>query len=95
MSVLETLIKARALIEKHENWTQGKFFDNRGRRCALGALYDAEGIPYTQSATTPSDKALRSAMGEFPGTFNDTHTHADVLAAFDRAIEAERAKEAS
>lgn len=36
--------------------------------------------------------SLSKAAGIAIPTFNDTHTHSEVLAAFDKAIEAERAK---
>ena len=89
----EILIRARKLIENPENWIQGAF-SKGGAYCAVGSLF-AAGIdisgPYTES---PAYQALEKAMGldHTPPAgrvsyWSDSHTHAEVLAAFDRAIE--------
>lgn len=38
MSTLEVLKKARALIEREEDWCQGRMEDYDGNHCALGAV---------------------------------------------------------
>jgi hypothetical protein len=96
-SALDVLVAARALIEKPENWTQGAAAqDSKGRRvhphhpeacrwCALGAL--------TRAGDRAQDgyRLLRAATGARSIIeLNDDGTHPNILAAFDRAIAAER-----
>lgn len=103
MSTLETLIAARKLIESPRRWTQGTSArDKRGVNvpstslkavcwCAYGAIWRISGFDKDQLST----KALRAAMSvEYDHEafeFNDRHTHKEVLAAFDEAIEKARA----
>jgi len=101
MTTLETLKAARKLIELPEHWTRGTFARDvkgnsipwdqvstcpiEGSFCALGALWRARGSDYTRE----DEAALRAVLQEkFRGidNFNDTHAHAEVLAAFDEAI---------
>jgi hypothetical protein len=86
LSAQDVLVKARALIEKPENWCQKRFYmiDDAGRAvawCAVGALEEFDprlGCAY---------EALLAATGcKCISDFNDAHTHSEVLAAFDRAI---------
>jgi hypothetical protein len=85
-SVVEVLQKARALIEKPENWTQGEFKTTDGRFCSVGALNEA--CPGCNDVWERAYDPLQSvAGGGSVSAFNDTHTHAEVLAAFDKAIE--------
>lgn len=51
--------------------------------CSLGAIWHVAG--YTKSAND-AEAALALAMGGQVSEFNDTHTHPEVLAAFDAAI---------
>lgn len=89
MSTRGNLIAARKLIENESDWCQGGFTNDAGARCALQAIYDAKGVHWCDGVRAPEYKALKEAMGgQFPGDFNDAHTHAEVLAAFDRAIAA-------
>lgn len=98
-TALQILIDARALIEKPEKWTKETFARDADNTpclersisavcwCALGAISrSAPGIP---SAIDAKD-ALRRVIDSKISKFNDEHTHAEVLAAFDKAIEAER-----
>ena len=92
MTVLSTLIRARALISPQADWCQIHVRDEDGRRCALGAIMDAGG------STIAALAALRTALRamnhqECLAIYNDTHTHSEVLALFDRAIAIERMKE--
>ena len=101
MKTLEILKVARALIEKPENWTQGT--NARGKSgnpvictgnaavcwCAHGAITRAaKGVWYGEA-----DRALTRQCPPNVGYiyFNDTpgRTHPEVLALFDKAIEAE------
>lgn len=99
-SVLETLVAARKLIEDPLHWTQAQFARTIADRqripwveiakvdpamcsfCALGACWRAREKDYTYE----DEAALQAVMGDAVGEFNDTHTHAEVLAAFDAAI---------
>lgn len=102
MNAVEMLTKARGLISQEEKWTQGAFArDHKGEAvneyetgavqfCALGAL---NRIEYDTRAEDPAVsvavKSLRAAIsGRRLMTFNDDFqtAHADVMAAFDRAI---------
>ncbi len=102
MKTNELLIEARRLIEKPENWLQRTYArDTDGtpvpdtdpsacRFCSKGALYAAAfRNRVDEDEEDKASKALDAAVGGRPFVkFNDTHTHAEVLAAFDRAIEA-------
>jgi hypothetical protein len=94
MSVLETLIKARALIENPEKWGKGPPGERPGTFCAMQAIEIAGDA---DSRVGTYDAFLSAANCYLIVFWNDypSRTHSDVLAAFDRAIEAERAKEAS
>jgi len=93
----QTLIAARALIEKPENWTQKAMardaigckvnLSNPGAVCfcALGAI--DKSAPF-ENLFLEAIRALKPYMGWAIETFNDRHTHAEVLEAFDKAIEA-------
>lgn len=104
-TTLDILVAARAMIEKPENWCQhyvaldanGKPVDSNDRRavrhCAAGALWAIASFAYPKGACD----ALNAAAGtpnQLSGfvEFNNTHTHPEVLALFDRAIAAEKRK---
>jgi hypothetical protein len=92
----EVLKQARALISDEANWGQHLFARNADgdivapededacRFCALGALIRAGqvGNHHRLAALALSIET----GGEAVNIFNDTHTHAEVLAAFDAAI---------
>lgn len=96
MNTLEILTKARDLISDPARWTQKAFArDNSGESinnrssyavcwCAMGAVYKTSS---NNRASVPFS-FLHAAAGMWAGNFNDTHTHAEVLAVFDKAIEA-------
>jgi hypothetical protein len=96
MTTIETLKAARKLIIDPSHWTQGAFGrDSAGRKrwdgfhpdctrwCASGALEKVTGKPLPKSAMRPLQEVMDSVD---IATFNDHHTHAEVLAAFDEAI---------
>ena len=102
MTTVEILEAARALIAKPEHWCKGaQALDATGtvrrpcsrlavRWCSLGATDRV-----TRYKGIRADNALYSALGMPPegiANFNDSHTHAEVLDLFDRAIAAEREK---
>lgn len=96
-TIKEVLIAARKKIEKPENWTQGTGAkDIEGRYadadspeavcwCSMGALYavtaSMPGTYYNQAY-----EALRDVINDSIAMFNDTHSHADVIEIFDKAI---------
>lgn len=97
MNTAEILRAARALIEKPEAWTQGRYcLDANGavlsygeqggvKWCAAGALGAVNGGECPEEAWD----LLQAAGGHWSVTgFNDNpdRTHAEVLAAFDKAI---------
>ena len=89
MTVKEQLIAAKALIDKPEKWCQGNAIDAQGRICASQALRTITGGGLADAEY----EALADAMagpGSLVCAWNDTHTHAEVIAAFDRAIAAQR-----
>ena len=103
MSALDILKAARAKIAKPENWTQRAYQrDKNGNSlsvwdaqaatcwCARGAIWSID----PKGRLTDAFKALELSVPDQTVTvFNDTHTHAEVLAAFDSAIAAEEAKQ--
>lgn len=90
MTTLETLKAARKKIEKPENWTQGELARSakgNGVRpesslavcwCASGAMMSID--------KDCSFRDLAAVIDNWIPVFNDTHTHSEVLAAFDAAI---------
>lgn len=101
MTVKEVLIAARAKIADPANWTQGEYartlegypLDVHSRNaecwCSIGALACVMG-DVVLAEHSASHKALEDVMGtRWIAEFNDTHTHAEVLAKFDEAIAAQ------
>lgn len=97
MTTKQILIAARKRIEKPENWTQvfmarteegaptGAKAKNAYCWCASGAI-NAE--TNTVADSSRAHNCLAIAMNsDGVVLFNDTHSHAEVLAAFDKAIE--------
>lgn len=99
MSAVETLRKARELLTPEGAWGRGKMGADRFGApadlygpntvcwCVLGALYRAEGKDERQDEARPwLLKVLGGAQSL--ALWNDApeRTHAEVLAAFDRAI---------
>lgn len=102
-SVLEILVEARASIANPATWTRGCYARNRyGARvsplsdeavsfCSIGALDRA--LRSNTALGDPVMRALRAGSGVLDiSAFNDGRTHAEVIAVFDAAITAERAK---
>jgi hypothetical protein len=101
MNTVEILKAARAKIEKEENWCQGAYardaddndVDDKSPRacrwCAWGALNVIENVMFSDVGY---NALVEYCSGQGVGGFNDTHTHAEVLALFDKAIAAEKVK---
>lgn len=84
MTTREILVEARKLIERPEDWTPYPG-TGRGRKCALMALNQAYGGNVMESRAY---SILYSRARTGVAHFNDSHSHAEVLDLFDRAIEA-------
>ena len=104
-TTVEILKAARDLIAKPENWTQGESArDDRGRRvdvysrrakcfCSIGAIYR---VSSTDEEANRSRKALIDQLPmerRFITTFNDTHSHSEVLDLFSKAISSAEEKQ--
>ena len=102
MTTLETLKSARKKITDPRRWTQewfakrieedGTFKDTDSTSpyaacwCSSGAIRAVLGVD--DSGSISDDYAIAFGLGSLGDLehFNDTHTHAEVLAAFDAAI---------
>lgn len=101
MTPREILVKARALIEKPENWTRRA----AARRemgidcspvsheakcfCMVGAVANVtrEELWIAKESEPAVERLLNKVCGRGGiARFNDSHDHKDILAAFDRAI---------
>lgn len=97
ISTLDVLLAARKKIENPANWLNrcpSRDEEARGQFCAARALWTSSGDEDCYGAAEGDAYGkLSAASGErhLPD-FNDKHTHAEVLALFDKVIEAERAK---
>jgi len=101
MKTSEVLKKARAVIEKPENWTKGHYArDADGRPvsplhssaicfCALGAIRRAallSGDGSGYAAALHNASCIKHGADVHMVNDDDNTTHADVLAIFDEAI---------
>ena len=95
----EFLTRVRKRIEKPENWTQGaaariwpkgspvSVSSPRAKCWCLAGATFREASAYPLDAASEAENKLYR-MAEFDVAFwNDTHTHAEVLALLDEAIE--------
>lgn len=95
MSLKDDLIAAKALIDTPEKWIKGSFCVN-GCRCALGAIFTVSAIDgeWSEAKEHQLIEAVSDSLPE-PWkanliSFNDhpDTSHADIMALFDRAINA-------
>lgn len=100
MTTIEVLKAARERISDPNRWTQGTYSRhsdgspawNSGRLagvcwCASGAVQCCLDLGATRFATDCAfDDLCRTLGGGCAVRYNDTHTHAEVLALFDRTI---------
>lgn len=99
MTDREVLIAARLLIARPERWTHGasaRYADGLSCGpqsphavcwCATGALIRVT-PPFGSGLLWGALRMLREVVVMEPALYNDTHTHAEVLIMYDRAIEA-------
>lgn len=83
----QILIAARQLIESPEQWIQGALYQPGDKCCSVGAVFSASKAVEDHDQCERAFAALEIGIpsGGF-SYFNDTHTHAEVLAKFDEAI---------
>ncbi len=109
MLTSEVLIAAKARIDTPSKWAQGWFwYDADGEKmfgaahersritscCSSGAIELACDFNVIDSAR--AHEYLHRAMRRSVAVFNDTHTHAEVMVKFDKAIaSAQQDEEAS
>ena len=85
-TVTAILIRARALIADEKDFCQSGWGGN-GRRCAVHAIFDAAAVPDNVSRDEVPAVCVLVQLCKVPlHDFNDRHTHAEVLALFDRGI---------
>lgn len=87
-TVLETLEAARKLITPRKSWTRGELARNaKGKKVRPN---DPTAIRWCMEGAcrrvSPEIGFHRIAHFDIDCVFNDSHTHAEVLAAFDAAI---------
>jgi hypothetical protein len=100
MTITTDLRSARDLIDTPDKWCQHQPKTPAEQRCSWGAIGDA--ITATtdleaEARMTAAAKALARGMGTTWGEvahWNDTHTYAEVMVAWDRAIAIAEAVEA-
>jgi len=87
-SVRDVLVEAKARIGIPQKWCRGHWASKDGRRlCALAAM-DAVGGGVVGGGGPALQLLYRTNGNKSVMDFNDSHTHAEVMALFDRAIEA-------
>ena len=87
-TITAILIRARALIADERDFCQSGWGSD-GKRCAVHAIFDAAGVPANSTLTWDQIPAINLLVQlcKVPLHFyNDRHTHAEVLALFDRGI---------
>lgn len=89
----DILRRAKALIDRPEKWCRFIQRDFSGRMCAIGAIIAGEGKtpmqdnPHRGALTTLSSVLPHKRSDPIASWNNDPDTtHADVMAAFDKAI---------
>ena len=103
MKISDALIIAKTLIQDPENWTQGvsardnlhepvpAMSRNAVCFCTYGAVDRALGlensIDYHKIVGTLKNACAAISGSSVVAEYNDTHTHPEVLALFDKAIE--------
>ena len=80
------LRRARQLIEDPHRWSPNGWGHCDKQMCGLHAACFAQSGQHYGDVSGKLNDVLRKAAGEFFGSYNDTHTHAEVLAVFDKAI---------
>lgn len=85
MTAPEILRRAKALIADEQNWWDG-CGELGDRKCTLSAISSISWPRPDALYNWKGEAAMHRVVGESIGAFNDSHTHAEVMAAFDKAI---------
>jgi hypothetical protein len=90
MTTHEILTRGREAISDPAHWIQNSLYNyNRTSFCSYAAVQvgagDEPDWSYDNPALSDAYRVLAGEMGDICG-FNNTHTHDEVLAAWDRAI---------
>ena len=98
MTDIEALKAARNLISLKDGWCQGHYLkeiEGQTQFCVVGAIRTTTGGEQCSKLFFGFCVYLRESniCREGVATFNDTHTHAEVLQAFDGFIASLEAKE--
>ena len=101
MSPLEVLTKARELIADPANWTTGLYARNAQGEHTMTTSKDAvcwcsEGAVFRVTPENWEDaksalQLINSVAGDDIVGFNDSHTHAEVMEVWDKALELAKA----
>lgn len=104
LTTLETLVQAKALIADPKRWIKNDYeeLDSNGDRCfcSIGAIAHAADIDYGFAHACEAAQLLRFVAKDETGndvdfaSYNDSHEHDEVMAAFDKAIAKATEKEA-
>lgn len=94
-NITEILIKAKALIADPNYWTKGTYFRDRKdnecginmacKFCSIGAVHKVAPYCLGNGALTALANSINGPEPLY--LYNDTHTHAEVMAVWDKAIE--------
>ena len=95
-SAVKVLKDAKSRILNRKNWCKGTFENSRGAICASEAIRRSMSnsslyrhkLPYKIFNSITGIKGDKFAISDF----NDTHTHQEVLDAFDMAIKVAKSK---
>lgn len=104
MKTVEVLTAAKELIKDPANWFQGDYTkeleDGNTCYCALGAIGKVIGADWWVAVHNNEAHTLLKEVvavdiktGETFAPYNDSHTHSEVMEAFDKAIELAKARE--
>lgn len=85
-TLYQYLIAAKAKIDHPDKWCQRQMQDGEGRLCAIGATH-ADGR-LSKGSTIYALECALLLIKYYDGIvqYNDTHSHAEVMAIFDLAI---------
>jgi hypothetical protein len=102
MKTYEVLERALGDIQDEKNWCQGMEENLQGARCAIGSIHAKLSEEYEDQCLAKYVLVRTLEANDFhsPGAhgfglladFNDTHSHAEVVALFQQAIRNEKAK---
>ena len=86
--IVDDLRAARALIDTEDKWAANGFERFAHKRTGGERLCAVDAVNHCEDPRRRREMwaALRKLIHEPVSAFNDTHSHADIMALFDRAI---------